>query len=166
MLSKTHPEATTQPEPKESAGDPLSAREVLADKRGVSTSISESLGSIGLGVAVMTLLAVSIGAAWNYGMDSSAKSTLDSVKSAQVLYKAKTGSYGDVSKLTTGQDAALSKSSDELKIAADDKNYCAAIESTSMFSPSYWVTAKSGELLSEKPTTEAAGIACPDPEAD
>ena len=165
MLSNTHPEATTRQAPDEST-EPLSARSVLADKRGISTSITESLGAIAMGIAAMVGITVAIGFAINYAQDSSAKSTLDAVKSAEILHKSKTGSYGDQNMLTTGQEPALSKSSEDLMIVADEKNYCAAIESSSMFSPSYWVTSKSGELLEEKPTTEAAGIACPDPEAD
>lgn len=169
MLSNTHPEATPEAAVRtehDETGGTLSTRTVLADKRGVSTSIIESLGSIGLGIVLMVGIAFAVGAGLNYGHDSSAKSTLDAVKSAEVLYKAKTGSYGDKEMLTTGQDAALTKSSDDLVINANDKNYCAATESGSMFSPSYWVTAKSGELLEEMPTEAEAGIACPNPEAD
>lgn len=80
-MTKTHQEATIRPDLGE-FGEPRSARAILADNRGLSTSVAESLGALGLGIVVLGTLAVGIGAAFNYGQDSGAQSTLDGVKSA------------------------------------------------------------------------------------
>lgn len=159
-MTKTHPEETIRPDLSE-FGEPRSARSILADKRGLSTSIPESLGALGLGIVVLTLAGVGIGAAFNYGQDSGAQSTLDAVKSAQVLYQAKNSTYGDVAALTTGQDPALNKTSPHLAIAESTTDYCAAIKSDSMFPASYWITARNGQISTTKPTS--AGVTCPDP---
>lgn len=160
MLFKTHQDETVRPD-SDDLGEPQSAQAVLTDKRGLSTSIAESLGSLGIGVLVLVGLAIGIGAAWNYGQDSSAKSTLDSVKSAEVLHKAKTGSYGTVADLTTGADPALTSASENLKIAATETDYCAMVKSRSMTGPTFWMTAKTGKILEAAPTAAEAGVACP-----
>lgn len=161
-MINTHPDTTIRPD-LSGIGEPLSARAVLTDKKGLSTSLSESLGALALGVLVLTGLAVGVGAAYNYGQDSSAKQTLDAVKSAQVLNQARTGAFGDVLALTAGQDPALTKTTPSLAIVKTDKDYCAAVKSGSMYSPSYWLTAKSGKVLETKPTATEAGVTCPDP---
>ncbi|MFJ2662649.1 hypothetical protein [Arthrobacter koreensis] len=160
MLFKTHPDVTPGPDTND-LGEPQSAHALLTDKRGLSTSIAESLGSIGLGVLLLVGLTVGIGAAWNYGQDSTAKSTLDSVKSAQVLQKAKTGSYGTVENLTDGADPALTSVSDDLKITASETDYCAVVKSRSMTGPTYWMTAKTGKVLDAAPSAAEAGVTCP-----
>lgn len=142
-----------------------SMQAVLANKRGLSTSIAESLGALALGILVVTALALGLGAAYNYGQDSTAKASLDAVKSAQTLHQAKSGSFGDKDALTTGDDPALTKTSKSLAIVVGDRNYCAAVESGSMFKTKYWVTGKTGEIKQgpTKPTEAEAGVACPDP---
>ncbi|MEO3931413.1 hypothetical protein WMO79_01180 [Micrococcaceae bacterium Sec7.4] len=161
-MTKAHQEATIRPDLSE-FGEPRSARSILADKRGLSTSIPESLGALGLGIVVLGTLAVGIGAAFNYGQDSGAQSTLDAVKSAQVLFQARNASYGDVPGLTTGQDPALPKSNPHLAIAKNATDYCAAMKSDSMFPNSYWVTARTGTVTNTKPALAQSGVACPDP---
>lgn len=161
-MTKTPQEATIRPDLSASGG-PRSAGSVLADNRGLSTSITESLGALGLGIAVLAVGAVGVGAAWNYGQDSGAQSTLDGVKSAQVLYQGKNATYGDVPALTTGQDPALPKSNPHLAIVKSNTDYCAAIKSDSMFPSSYWVTARTGGVSSTKPALAQSGVACPDP---
>lgn len=169
MLFNTHPDESVHQDLSE-LGEPLSARAVLADKRGLSTSLAESLGSLGLGVLVMAGIAVGIGAAYNYGQDSSAKSTLDSVKAAEVLHKAKTGSYANAELLTTGADPALTKSSADLVINANEKDYCAVVTSRSLGGPSFWLTGRDGKVYETIDAANAAGtlpgkIACPAPAA-
>jgi hypothetical protein len=161
-LTKTHPEETIRLELSEFGGA-RSVRSTLADKRGLSTSIAESLGSLGLGIVVMAVAAVGIGAAFNYGQDSSAQSTLDGVKSAQVLYKAKNNTFGDAPGLTTGQDPALNKTSPHLNIVNSTTDYCAAMKSDSMFPNTYWMTARTGQVTTTKPTLAQSGVTCPDP---
>jgi hypothetical protein len=164
-LTKTHPEVTIRPELSE-FGEARSALSTLKDKRGLSTSIPESLGALGLGIIVLATAGIGIGAAFNYGQDSSAKSTLDAVQSAQVLYQGKNATYGDVAALTTGTDPALPKTQSHLNIVKSATDYCAAIKSDSMFPASYWVTARSGELFTTKAAAQAkvpTGMTCPDP---
>lgn len=161
-MSKQHPEETIRPDLNEFGG-PRSLRSVLTDKRGLSTSVPEALGAIGLGIFVIGVGAVGLGAAWNFGQDSGAQTALEGVKGAQVLYQSKNSAFGDVAALTTGQDPALKNAPTSLAIAATDKNYCAAVKSSGMFSPSYWITAKSGKVLNTKPDAATAGVTCPDP---
>jgi len=161
-LTKTHNAGITRPE-LSGLGGAASARSVLADKRGLSTSVPETLGAVGIGIVVLSLTAVGIGAAFNYAQDSGAQATLDAVKSAQVLYQAKNASYGDVPGLTTGQDPALPKSNPHLAIAKSNTDYCAAVKSDSMFPNSYWVTARTGQVTTTKPALAQSGVACPDP---
>lgn len=161
-MLKTHSEEIITPE-LNGFGEPISTGSVLADKRGLSTSLSESLGSLALGILVIAGLAVGIGAAYNYGQDSSAKSNLDAVKSAQILHQGKTGTFGDISALSTGEDPALTKTAPSLAVTVGDRNFCAAIESGSMFKTNYWLTSKTGEVLTTKPTPAEAGVTCPDP---
>lgn len=161
-MLKNHSDAVIRTDLSE-FGEPRSARSTLADKRGLSTSIAESLGSLGLGIVVLATAGIGIGAAYNYGQDSSAKSTLDAVKSAQVLYQAKNSSFADVAALTGGTDPALPKGAASLNIVKTVTDYCAAIKSDSMFPASYWMTARSGQVLTAKPAVTAAGVTCPDP---
>jgi hypothetical protein len=144
-------------------GAPQSAKAVLRNKRGISTSISESLGSIIIGVVVLAAVGVAIGAGYNYSQDSSAKSTLDGVKSAEVIYQGRVGSYGSAADLTGGTDPALSSVSTNLVINSTATNYCAIVKSASMF-PSYsWITSRSGKVLTALPTGVdlPAGVTCP-----
>jgi hypothetical protein len=161
-LFKTHPDTTIRPE-LDGLGAPRSAGSTLADKRGLSTSIPESLGALGLGVLVLSALGVGIGAAYNYGQDGSAQNTLDAVKSAEILNQARTGTFGDLPTLTTGTDPALTQTAPSLVITSAARDYCAAIQSHSMFGPSYWITARSGKVLNAKPDATTAGVTCPDP---
>lgn len=160
-MTKTHPEVTIRPDLSE-FGEPRSARSILADKRGLSTSIPESLGALGLGIVILATAGVGIGAAFNYGQDSSAQQTLDAVKAAQVLYQAKNTTYGDVAALTTGTDPALNKTNPHLNIVKSTTDYCAAIKSDSLFPASYWITARSGQVSTTKPAA-TGGVTCPDP---
>ncbi|MCI4659782.1 hypothetical protein, partial [Cryobacterium zhongshanensis] len=62
-------------------GGPSSTMDVLRGKKGLSTSISESLGALVIGVLVLAGIGVAIGASYNYSQDSNAKSSLEAVKS-------------------------------------------------------------------------------------
>lgn len=139
-------------------------RAAVSNKRGLSASLSEVLGAVGISVAVLALAGFGVGAAITFGQDSSAKSELESVKSAQVLYQSQHGSFGTLEDLTKASDtagAALTSTPDKFAIAVspDGTNYCAVSTSGSMFAPSFWLTAKSGKISDTKLTD--GGIDCP-----
>ena len=142
-----------------------SVLQVIRGKKGLSTSISESLGALVIGVLVLAGIGVGIGAAYNYTQDGAAKSTLDAVKSAETLHQSRSGSFGDASALTTGEDPALSQTPTNLAInvGAGGINYCAMVKSQSMFTKNYWITSKSGKILETVPTGAelTAGMTCP-----
>lgn len=142
-----------------------STRKLLTEKHGLSTSISESLGALVIGVLVLAGIGVGIGAAYNYSQDSNAKSSLEAVKSAEVLYQAKNAAFGDVAALTGGNDPALSSSAPNVTITATTINYCAVVKSGSMFTKNYWVSSVSGKILDVFPSTVAlgqpVGVTCP-----
>jgi hypothetical protein len=133
----------------------------LRDKKGLSTSISESLGALAMGVMVLALVGVGIGAGYNYSQDASAKSSLDAVQSAEVLHQARAGAYGTDTQLTAGADPAMSSLPANLKIAASTTNYCAVVKSGSMFPKTYWVISKSNKILEAAPALADSVVACP-----
>ena len=136
-----------------------STRAVLSNKRGISTSITESLGGITIGILVMAAAGVGVAAAYNIGQDSTAKSALDAISPAQTIVQNRTGSFGDLAALTTGVDPAMTGTPAFLAINATATNYCAVIKSKSMFPKTYWITAKSGKVLDAAPTE--TGNTCP-----
>jgi hypothetical protein len=145
-------------------GGGSSVMDVLRGKKGLSTSISESLGALVIGVLVLAGIGVGIGAAYNYSQDSNAKASLDAVKSAEVLYQAKNAKFGIITDLTGGTDPALSSSAPNVKIVATDINYCAIVKSGSMFAKNFWITSQDGEILTAAPSATdqtALGLACP-----
>jgi len=143
------------------SGGIFSARSVLTNKRGMSFSLPEVLVAVGLSIGGAALVTVGIASAINFSKDSGAKTALDSVKSAQILYQQKTGSFGSLEQLTTGETPALTDSPANFKLAQTETNYCGIVRSTSMSAPTYWITAKSGKILETAPTAAQAGVACP-----
>jgi len=142
-------------------GDQSSAAAVLTNKRGLSASLPEVLGAIGISLAVLATVGLGIGAAVNFGNDSSAKGALESVKSAQLLYQAEKGTFGTLEQLTAGDTPALTGAG-SVKVSATATNYCAVVKSTSMSAPTFWITAKSGKLLTTAPTAAQLGdVTCP-----
>lgn len=144
----------------------LPIREALTSKRGISFSLTESLGSVGLWLLGAAVVGVGVGAAITFGQDSGAKGALDSVKSAQILQQSKTGKFGsktDLTKSDATNKAALTSDPSKIDIwvSADGQNYCAVSTSASVFAPSYWLTAKDGKVSETKPTE--AGTTCPAP---
>jgi hypothetical protein len=141
---------------------PQSAQSVLANKRGLSASLPEVLGAVGISIAVLAGAAFGIGYGVNYSQDAKAKSVLDSVKSAQVSYQGKNDTFGTLAQLTTGDTPPLTDTPDHFAIAASATNYCAVIKSGSMSGPTFWITAKSGKILETAPAAGAAGdVTCP-----
>lgn len=140
---------------------PRSAKSVLSNKLGLSASLPEVLGAVGVSVGILAAAAFGVGAAINFGMDSSAKGAIDSVKSAQVLYQSKNATFGTVEQLTAGDTPPLTDKPESLKITVSATNYCGVIKSTSMMGTSYWITAKSGKVLDKAPTAAEAGVTCP-----
>ena len=143
------------------AGGMHSAAAVLKSKAGLSTSLTESLGSIGLGVLVLGLVGAGIAVGVNFTRDAGAKDSLNSVKSAETIYQGANDVFGDLDALTSGETPALTNKPDNLKVAATDTNYCAVVKSKSMTGPTFWMTGKSGKILTAAPTTAEAGVACP-----
>lgn len=142
-------------------GGPQSVKAVLSNKRGLSTSIVESLGALAIGVVVLGGIGFAVGAGYNYAQDSTAQASLETVKAAQVLYQSKNQTFGTLAELTAAPDPALTDTPDRMAIAATATNYCAYVKSSSMFEKEYWLTAKSGKLLEVAPTEVEAGVACP-----
>ncbi|WP_311245424.1 MULTISPECIES: hypothetical protein [unclassified Microbacterium] len=143
-------------------------RAAVSNKRGLSASLSEVLGAVGISVAVLALATVGVGAAITFGQNSSAQTELESIKSAQVLYQSTHGSFGTLEQLTTATDtsaAALTTLPDKVAIVLSDDltNYCAVSTSASMFAPSYWMTAKSGKVIPDTPPSDG-GVLCPAPQ--
>jgi hypothetical protein len=132
-------------------------RRVLIDKQALSTGISESLGALVIGVLVLGGVGVAIGASYNYAQDSSARSTLQSVKSAQVLYQAKEDTFGTITQLIEGDDPALSAAPDNVVIDVTETGYCVMATSQSMFSTDYWLTSRTGEIVTSSAEAEATG---------
>lgn len=153
-------------------GDSKSAKDLLADKQGLSASLPEVLGAIAIGIVVLGLAGFGIGAGVNYSQDSGAKQVLESVKSAQVLHQSKTGGFGSLEELTTatgGATPALTVKPDNIALAttADKRNYCAVIESGSMGHTKFWITSASGKILETAPAAGSlpTGLTCPTPPA-
>jgi len=141
---------------------PRTLTQVLKDKRALSASLPEVLGAIVISVIVLGLVGAGIGAGIAFAQDSGAKATLESVKSAQLLYQAKNGGvFGDLDALTAGEAPALTGDVANVRIALsdDNRNYCAFAQSGSMFGTTYWLTAKTGTILEAAPTD--LGFACP-----
>lgn len=138
-----------------------SAKPTLSNKRGLSASIPEILGAIAIGVVVLATTGFGIAAGYNYSQDSSAQSLLDSVKSAQTLYQSKNQTFGQLTDLTSGTPAALDGSPTNVAIAATATDYCAVSKSGSMGGTEYWITAKSGKVVTTAPTLAQSGVACP-----
>ncbi|MFF2053700.1 hypothetical protein ACFVU2_19005 [Leifsonia sp. NPDC058194] len=138
-----------------------SAKATLSDKRGLSASIPEILGAIAIGVVVLATTGFGIAAGYNYSQDSSAKSLLESVKSAQTLYQSKNQTFGALTDLTSGTPAALDGNPTNVAITADTTDYCAVSKSGSMGGTEYWITAKSGTIVTLQPTAAQAGVTCP-----
>lgn len=136
---------------------------VLKDKRGLSASLPEVLGAVGIGILVLGLAGFGIGAGINFSQDSGAKSTLESVKSAQILHQTQSNTFGTLAELTGGESPALSTKPDNVNItvSADGRNYCAIVESGSMAHTKYWITSKDGKVVEAAPDAAAAGVACP-----
>lgn len=138
-----------------------SAASVLRSKRGLSASLPEVLGAVGVGIAILAGVGFGIGAAVNYGNDSSAQGSLEAVKSAQLLYQGQTGTFGTLEQLTKGDPPALT-SAGAVKVAATATNYCATVKSTSMAGTQFWITAKSSKVLKVKPDAALLGdVVCP-----
>ena len=161
-------ESITLPAHPESAfSAPASARKVLGDKRGLSASLPEVLGAVAVSIAILAAAGFGIGAAINFGQDSSAKGVLDSISAAQTLHQSKTGGFGTLAELTTagtGGTPALTETPDNASIAVstDKRNFCAVIESGSMAHTKYWVTGKNGKIYEgTAPTAAVAGVTCP-----
>jgi len=138
-----------------------SIKSVLTDKHGLSASLPEVLGAVGISIFILAAAGFGIGAGVNFSQDATAKGTLDSVKAAQVLQHSKTGAYGDVDALKAGDSPALTQTSDSLKIAASDNNYCAAVKSGSITGTVFYLNAKTGEITEDKDAADAGGIDCP-----
>ncbi|MCI4659536.1 hypothetical protein, partial [Cryobacterium zhongshanensis] len=94
----------------------------------------------------------------NYSQDSNAKSSLEAVKSAQVLYQAKNASFGDVTALTGGTDPALSASAPNVVIASNATSYCAIVKSGSMFGGFSWITSQSSKITSGGTAPALTGV--------
>jgi hypothetical protein len=142
-------------------GGRQSIKSVLTNKRGISASLPEVIGAVTISVILIGGSAFGLAAGYNASQDADAKSTLNAVKSAQVLNQSKTEGYGTFEELTTGEDPALTANPDKLKIEASTTNYCAVVKSGSMFGATYWMTAKSGKVLEKAPTAAEAGVTCP-----
>jgi hypothetical protein len=133
-------------------GGSQSAKSVLSNKRGLSGSLLEVLGAVGIGIVLLAGAGVGIAYGINTSQDGAAKSVLDSVKAAQVSFQTANGKFGEVDDLTTGDTPPLTSKPDHFAINATDTNYCAVIRSGSMGHPTYWITAKSGKVLTTAPT--------------
>lgn len=143
--------------------EPRTPTAILKEKRGLSASLPEVLGAVGISILVLGLAGFGIGAGINFSQDSGAKSTLESVKSAQILQQTKTNEFGDLAALTSGEAPALSSKPDNVAIKTWDegRNYCAFIESTSMSRTKYWITSKGGKVVEENPDTTNCPAAVP-----
>ncbi|ROR76114.1 hypothetical protein SAMN06295974_3738 [Plantibacter flavus] len=143
-------------------GATRTAKSVLGDKKGLSTSIPEALGAIVLGMILLGGAAFGVGAAINYGQDSGAESDLESVKAAQTLYQAKNATYGTKAQLTSGSDPAMANSDKgSWDVAVTANNFCAISKSKGVSGTTYWITAKTGKAVTTMPTAAEAGVACP-----
>ena len=140
-------------------GEFQGASAVLRSKNGFAASLMEVVGAILLGVILLGGTGVAIGAAINSGRDGQAKSSLDAVKSAQIVQQSKTQAYGTYEALTTGADPAMTKTAENIKVNATATNYCAGVKSTSLTGPTYWITARNATPVETMPTD--AGLACP-----
>lgn len=145
---------------------PRKALAVLKDKKGLSASLPEVLGAVGIGILLLGLVGFGIGAGISFAQDSGAKGTLESVKSAQLLHQTKTEKFtADVKSFTDTNPPALSGDVSNLKmtVSADGRNFCAGIESTSMAHTKFWINSKTGKITEgdTPPTATVAGVACP-----
>ena len=141
---------------------------VLKDRRGLSASLPEVLGAVGIGILLLGLVGFGIGAGINFAQDSGAKAALESVKSAQLLHQSKTNTFGNLDALTKGDPPALAGTTDNMVIdvAPDGRNYCALVESRSMLKTKYWIYAKSSKAVEATPTGQppaaaTVGMTCP-----
>jgi len=143
--------------------EPRTPATVLKDKRGLSASLPEVLGAVGISILVLGLAGFGIGAGINFANDSGAKSTLESVNSAQILHQTKNNTFGTLEALTTGDSPALSSKPDNVAIAvsSDGRNYCAVVESGSMSHTKFWITSKDGKVVEAAPDAAKAGVTCP-----
>lgn len=141
---------------------PISA--TLKSNRGIAMSTTDLLGAIVGSIVLLGGAIFGIAHMINYTHDSNAQSALEQVKTAQVLYQSSTGSFAaDAADLTKGTTPALVNKPASLKMTANATDYCAVVKSDSMDGNRYWITARSGKVLTAKPDAAAAGITCPDP---
>jgi hypothetical protein len=163
LFIRKNSDVTGTPELSELGGS-QSVKSVLRSKRGLSTSLPETLGALAIGVIVLGGIGFGIGAGYNYTQDSNAQATLDVIKSGQALVQSKTGSFAaDKAALTTGDPAAVTTDAGNWKVNGTATNYCAISKSGSMSGTTYWMTAKSGKILTTLPTgpTLLGDATCP-----
>jgi len=144
-------------------GETVTPAAVLSDKRGLSASLPEVLGAVGISILVLGLAGFGIGAGINFAQDSGAKSTLESVNAAQILHQTKNNTFGGLDDLTAGDSPALSSTPDNVGIhtSQDGRNYCAIIESGSMSHTKFWITSKDGKVVDKMPDMQQYGLSCP-----
>lgn len=145
-------------------GKRFSPLAVLKEKRGLSASLPEVLGAVGISILLLGLVGFGIGAGITFSQDSGAKDTLNAVNSAQILHQTKTQTFGKLADLTGGDNPALKPAPTNVAVAVstDGRNYCAVVESTSMLRTKYWITGKDGIVVDKAPTaTETGGVTCP-----
>lgn len=145
-----------------------SLKDTLSNKDGISASLPEVLGAVGISIGILAAAAFGIGSAWNFGQDSTAQGTLESVKSAQLILQADTGKFGNksgVETATSGGTKLLTTvpAEADLKVATstDGRNYCASIKSMGMTSQVFYISSNDGKVSKTKPTvTGIAATAC------
>lgn len=128
--------------------EPGPVRDVLQSRRGLSASLPEVLGAVGISILVLGLAGFGIGAGINFAQDSGARASLESVSAAEVLHQTKTGDFGSLDELTTGDSPALTSKPDNIRLFLTDdrRDYCAAVESGSMSRKQFVIGAR-GEVV-------------------
>lgn len=154
-------------------GAPKTARSVLKDKLGLSASLPEVLGAVAVSIGVLAAAGFGIGAAINYGQDSTAKGILESVKSAQVLHQSKDANAlfaPDLDTLldaaATGGTAALTgEPSQKHKLTAIDggRDYCMTIESGGLSHALFYIKGSEGTVKGYNAASLPAGCTAPAP---
>ncbi|QNE48674.1 hypothetical protein F1C58_16585 (plasmid) [Glaciihabitans sp. INWT7] len=140
----------------------LSAKSVLSNKDGLEVSIPNIIVAIVVSLVVIGAVVAGIVFVVPFAQDSTARSDLQTVQSAEQVYYAQAAppTYGSGAELVA--KGSILKSDKKIKIVAQGDLYCAGVLSAA--GHYYWVFSKTTTVQDTLPTANpdtGAGMTCP-----